>query len=227
MNGSLPLDMAPHFPLPSDVLEISSANFSSPRLDSLRASLISLDESLSDVSNALNSLANMSKCFDENGGAQDLWKDEVFYSNNFLPVLHEVLSLPRHNLADDDITETQVMREVTRRSCLLYLALVKRKFKTEPDSVSLVKERLLQVLSGYNIDWMTSIQSLRLWVFMTIAAATDVGVDDWYVTEIVSAMQDMQIRSWVDVITVLREIAWFDELAEDKLQILRVQVFQT
>ena len=218
------MDVAPNFRLPSDILQLSSGNAALLIPDALHRSLISLSNTLSDISHALNSVAKLFKYLNENESVPGFWTTEMVYFKNVLPVTHEVLELPRYNLANNESKETQVLREVIRKTCLLWLVLVKRRFFISPDGVLQHRDMLLQFLSEQHIDWTISLQPLRLWIFVTLAVAFNAEFESLYIAHIASAMREMKLSSWTDAIVILKSIAWTNELGSNELRKIGVQL---
>ena len=226
MNGALLMDVVPNFRLPSDMLHLASTNTTLLLPDILYQSLISISNSLSDVLHALNSLAKLVNYLNENQGAPGFWTNEMVYFKNVLPVTHEVLELPRYNFTNSDTRETQVLREAIRRSCLLWLAMIKRRFVISPDGVLQHRDMLYQFLSEHPIQWESQLQPLRLWISMTLAVAWKGESASLHMANVLSTLQEMKISCWTESIGILKSIAWVDEIGKDEFHRIREQIYQ-
>ena len=221
MNGALPLDCAPTFPRPDDLLDLADDNDDNLILNPAFENLKLHDVNLSDISGALMSVAKMAQFINSKGTTEDFWRDDMIYFQNYLPVVHQILSLDRRCLMMNSLSPpVEVMREVLRLAMLLLLGLVKRRFQVEPDCVSGYQERLLGILIHHPVDW-TPVLTIYLWILCISAAASFDHDRMWIVAEISNSMGN---ASWSDVSTAVKAVTWIEEVTAFELDILGEEV---
>lgn len=211
--------MSPHFELPTDLLEPRPEIAPSHTLELLCITLGSHSNVFSDISNALIKLANFSAYLNENGDSPNFWRDDKAYFQNFLPVAHAILSLPRDEFRNIDLQPARILREAIRLASIVYLALIRRQFAIASDCVSICKGKLVEFLGIHLIEWNTS-PSIRLWIFVVLAVADIEDSPTWVISHIVNALGELDIPFWEQTINHLREICWCKKLAQEELRIL-------
>ncbi|KAF1988955.1 hypothetical protein K402DRAFT_327329 [Aulographum hederae CBS 113979] len=224
VNGCLSSDMLPHFPFPSDLVDINHDGPYQMTLDSQPLAELSKYDGLADLTSALTSVAKMAKFIHERGHAPSFWKDEPLFCRVFLPVAHEVLSVPRlyaHEEGEDP--QALALREPLRLACLAYLSLAKRRFSIPPDGMVHRKDKIFEFVSMNKVDW-TSHHVLGLWV-TAISALVCSGIHwPWHAQELHNLMNALSLRSWSEAAALIKDIAWVDEIAPDEGMLLEKQM---
>jgi hypothetical protein len=99
---------------------------------------------------------------------------------------------------------------------MLFLSFVKKKYEMPPDSIESNKNRLFWFLADHPTDW-GGFMSLRLWILVVLAVATPVGDREMHVSEIVVTMEDMELLPWTEAVSVVKGIAWIEEVSKGSL----------
>jgi len=211
-------DRVPTFPPPGDLLgQRDRSEYLStllkPTLDTLNLRY----EDMSNVSDAIMSLAEMALFFAANGTLHHYSEDDLTYFRHFLPVAYEVLSLRR---VSHSVIQNEAMHETLRLACLVFLGLVKRHFRVTPDVVPNYHERLFSLLVTATLDW-TSLFSLHLWVLAICGVAAYGEERPPIVAEISRTIGNM---TWQDAAAAVKSIAWIEQATPYELDILGQEV---
>ena len=221
MNGSLALDCTPTFPPPDDLFDRRDDSDNILLPNSTLEDLKIQDIDFSDICEALVSTAKMARFISSTGTTQGFWRDDMIYFQNYLPVVHQVLSLERRCTIINNLTiPAETMRETLRLTILLLLGLVKRRFRIEPDCVPSYQERLLAILIHSPVDW-TPVLTIYLWVLSISAAASIDPERMWIIAEISRITGN---ASWSDVSATVKSFIWIEEIAAFELDILGEEV---
>jgi hypothetical protein len=221
LNGALPLDSTPNFPLQEDLFDRSDNESIALPSRSAIENLKLHDGSLSDICEALMSVARMTQFMNSKGITPGFWTADMVYFQNYLPVAHQALSIERRYSANGSPTSSsEIMRETIRLTILLFLGLVKRRFRVPPDSVPRHQERLFGILTKSPVDW-TPIINVYLWILSTCVAAS-IGDDRMWVVEEIS--RSIGKASWLDVSATIKAFIWIEEVAAFELEILGEEV---
>jgi len=172
---------------------------------------------MSEVSDAIVSLAEMALFFTANGTIHRYSEDDLTYFRHFLPTAYEVLSVRR---LSHGVIQSEAMHETLRLACLVFLGLVKRHFRVPPDVVPNYHERLFSLLVTATLDW-TSLFSLHLWVLAICGVAAYGEERPLIVAEISRTIGNM---TWQDAAAAIKSIAWTEQATPYELDILGQEV---
>jgi hypothetical protein len=177
---------------------------------------------LSDITVFICNAASLSSYIEERAIGPEMWKDDLFVSRTFNGVVHQLLSLQRHNEAmEAGIFSRQiVMREAMRRACIILFALLRDKFSVHPSGISQHKTSVKELLVQYPDDWSPFLE-LRLWVLMIGGRAFEDNEASWYREEIRGTMVQMGMDAWDEGVEVVKSILWMEKTFRVKMDVLR------
>lgn len=221
INGCIPSDTTPHFPLPLDILKSLPTIRPSSILESLLQSLAG--QTLSDIGETIISVALTSKYMNGRGHLQGFWEDQMVYFHRFLPMAYQVLALTKYDFSIPAST-AQITQELVRKTYLLYLALVKRRFNVSPDSVEQTKHGVLEFLREHDVEWIPQLRIVQLWVDVILAIAVSDESSIFYTTKVARKLDELSIVSWAAFSELLEAIGWIDEVFKNELAVLLRQV---
>ena len=180
---------------------------------------------LMDVANGLLSLASLAHHVNSQAANNLQWQDEYFVALKVNPVVHKLLSTKRLAIvAETDADFSALMiYETLRLASLFFAGLLRDECRVGPAGAIESKSRLVKVLaSRYVVDW-SSFMDLRLWV-LCVAALSDKENRQWYLEEVVKAMDHLELIDWSDALNVLRELIWVDAMQEMEADALGADV---
>jgi hypothetical protein len=157
-------------------------------------------------------------------------RDEMFSAYKIYPIAHQLLSLPRYPcpVGQTQLTQGINIREILRLAATVVIGLLKKQCGTYPDGIAQNLERASHLPGKLN-DW-SNFRALQLWVLVIFALAyDDCGTEKmWYVAEVAKTIEDMDLRHWDQVLAVLRDIIWIDEVMAPGCKVLKhdIELFQ-
>ncbi|KAF3915593.1 hypothetical protein ABW21_db0207075 [Orbilia brochopaga] len=216
------LDISPRFPLsqdmvlrPADQGVVNRDGILYSSLQQLRAISSSFEETI----DALELVAGVSAFINNNADDERFWDNDIQTARLIINSAHKVLSLPRvdpeiihlHALFTPDI----IIREVLRRSLLVFVALLKvrSRFTHAPLELSKHLSALKDLVSLPTVDW-SPILELKLWALFICSLAIDPLSEDkeWRVGHIRGKMAKLQLDNSDGVLKVVKEIIWIEDL---------------
>jgi hypothetical protein len=223
VSGSLVLDAAPHFPIPSFASERYQSQYSI-RLQYFIRTWTSKNSELSDISECLEALAGLAEHVELLGISSEQWQQELFIALKVYPVAYRILCMPRFTIEADICTNSSetLIRETLRLAALVFVGFFKEHCKISPSGVTENQLRLGGLLNEGRADW-SSIMELRLWVLTIYALATK-GDRRLIVAEIASVMNAVGAFAWTDAMNVLRELIWASTVLNDAAAVLGNEV---
>lgn len=167
---------------------------------------------------ALDRIRYIAHTVNTNHQEPEFWRleDDLSPLHMIGPVTHTLLSIPRVN-PRDDVTSTELVREMARLAMLILLAALKRMYSFFLDEIEFttLTAKFSSILSIYrqNLssnqhgDWPSHLQ---LWAMLTIAALQPFADRTLYVTEIRRCMSYLDIKSATNAFQLSRDIAWIN-----------------
>jgi hypothetical protein len=215
-------DIPPRFELPNDFTGGFTNSHRFVGLNDLTAFFHTELIDLADISPVLSAIADMAQ-FVKDTVENTHWQDIWFMSLRFMPILHQLLSLPRTDLGHLNHEPGIVIREAIRLACLIFLSIMKRRFHISPDGIELNRNRVMKLLQNYPVDWFTLL-NLRLWVLVIAGLVADGRERAWYIDEISNTMKQIEVTTWKEALSIVRGIIWVDELLNNKANALGLEV---
>jgi hypothetical protein len=229
-TGSLVLYSSPRFYPPVDIVgEIDTFDLHHS-LDSMLQYWNLMFPALTDISAAISSLSRLAFYANETASKSAIGRGEMFSACKIYPVAHQLLSLPRYLLPVEQSQFTQGIniREVLKLAATVLIGLLTKKCGTYPDGVAENMIRASCLLKEL-IDW-SCFRALQLWVLVIFAIADHgCGVEKiLYVPEVARTMKDMDLCHWDQVLDVLKDIIWIDEVMASGCEMLKhdTELFQ-
>jgi hypothetical protein len=174
---------------------------------------------LANITQALRHVANMAQHINNMTRSTPitLWRDEWFMVQYFLPVLYEVLSLPRADLSQTHLAPEIVIREAVQLACLTLLSSINRRFKVSLNATMIYNAKVMELLTRYRVAWSPFL-NLRLWVLVMGGLVAEDEVRAWHIGEISSTLGQLGIGNWKTAHSIVKEILWIDDLLDDEAQ---------
>jgi hypothetical protein len=213
ISGGLALDVRPHFPLPTDLIDLPHREPLSPTMTALIDNLISYSDTFVDTCDAFAALVSMSAIVNKRGIEESFFQRDQIYIKNFVTVVYQVLDLPQQDVSSGGPDDTNVLNETMRLAFILYIGLIKRRIGNPPDGVEKHRITLLRFLQSRSPN-LSKFPALNLWILTVLAAAFDEDKREWQVDQIVDQMQTMGLWYWYDVERLVKSIAWIDKLLD-------------
>jgi len=223
IHGALVSDCLPLFEKSFLVAGGPSLELSYPFFTSISRSLADLSEDLYDVSRALDYIVRMTQDINSKASSHQI-EVEIGATKSILPVAYQVLHLPRNlnsSYLITPINQIQLLREIVRLSCVIYLIMAKQIFCPGLEGDPEIGNRLLHLLRIYQPYWTTTLLPLKLWIHAALMSVQEqLRMDDVNVEEFRSTMRELELYSWSDVLVLLKSVVWIEGYAARKLQIL-------
>ena len=219
-------DTVPRFPLPVDLTDEMRIT---PVPDILRNTVETWNEYypfFTDITTTLCHLARLASIINERNSFLGFWRDTMFTTRTYLPVVHEVLLLPRLDSSrkyQNSQLPGIVMREVIRLACLTLLSLINDKFNIRPDGIEAYRGRIRKILNRFDIDWSPFWQ-LKLWVLVVGSLPSRPGERGWYAERIADTMKSGRLLNWQQVVKVVKGMIWIDAVKTEGIATLEVEV---
>lgn len=213
VTGSLVLDTAPQFPIPHFATGDPEPHCSH-RIFTFSQNWNTRFPNLSDISDGVTSLANLTCSVDSQRTNNGRWQEELFVALKAHPVAHKLLSMSRFTVrAEANVSSSGLLiREILRLTSLLFIGLLKDHCGVFPTGVPENKLRLARLLTEGAVDW-SSFMDLRLWV-LTVSALAEEGERRWYVSEVAWTMKCLGLTAWDDALKILKELIWIGEMLD-------------
>ncbi|KAF2672871.1 hypothetical protein BT63DRAFT_138760 [Microthyrium microscopicum] len=221
--GSLILDTVPRFELPQ-ISSIEPELHHSPRILTFVQKWETQYPELVDIRDNLFSLASLARHANSSATSNNLSQDGTFICIRLHSVAHGFLCMSRDiqpAVAYSNYPGSAI-REALRLTSILFIAMIKKHHGVVPSGVPECKLRLSQFLTQVAVDW-SSFMDLHLWVLM-IGALAEKNGRLWYVSEISATMREMGLIKWDDLLDVVKDIIWINEILDEDAEMLREEV---
>jgi len=214
VSGSFALDREANYPVPTHLtIGLPTVELSSV----LKTALETLNEEhpdLAEMTQIVAALANLTHYLSSDGPQIDYHREEIFFSRTANPVLHRLLSLPRHDDRDLDyepVAPAVIMHEMLRVSSLMVFGLLRKLCCAGVNGNLEYKEKLMTLLTQYEVDWGTS-SVMHLWVFFVAGLVTNDDERMWCAGKIAEIMRQIGIENWDSLLETVQEFRWVKDL---------------
>lgn len=140
-------------------------------------------------------------------------------------VVTNALTVPRLVIpadATDDLVNELVMHEVLRLASLLFLATPVALYAANAGIEQNLRGRLPPLFRSWVLDWR-GLDELKFWI-LVVDALVEVGEERaWAVSQIHDMMQMRGVQC-DDILSELRQFAWFDGILVDELGRLQAEI---
>lgn len=217
--GSATHDTCPQFPEFMCDLTPPCPPVRTPLLEQIICKLMKQDcLAMQPIIGALDRIRYIAEVVNDHYREPEFWRreDDLSPLHMIGPVTHTLLSVPRVN-PKDDVSSTELIREMARLAMLILLAALKRMYSFFLDEIesTTLTAKFSSVLSIYRrnsslyqLDY--ELHHLQLWSILTVAALQPFGDRTLYVTEIRRCMSYLDMGSATDAFQLSREIVWID-----------------
>jgi hypothetical protein len=135
-------------------------------------------------------------------------------SRRYIPVLHTLLSIPRHLITHNETNQGLVIREAIRLTCLLLIALTHRKFSIPPDEAPHYYLLVTSLLRDNKVNWFPFLD-LKLWALVVAGGVSEGAKREWYVGEIKGVMGELGLGKTCEMMEVVRGVVWVEVPLEE------------
>ncbi|QPC62746.1 hypothetical protein HYE67_004977 [Fusarium culmorum] len=226
--GALKKDITPKFPVLDFQFEPPAAM--TPYTQRLVSSLERLDpEDQTPIIVIRNSLLYVSRVA---AVLNKQWSDNPTDSAFVLPVCyltHQALSLPRWDLITEESMETTTqalaLAELVRAATVSVFCIVVS--QTSEDMGYMISRREVPfqyLMSLIDDEFWNGKLNLKLWLLVTQLCIEAGYSRFWCLGQIVDTMSQVNLRSWKDLMSCLREVAWVEGLAPFEMSQLRLYI---
>jgi hypothetical protein len=144
------------------------------------------------------------------------WDDDNFPGFGFYPTLHRLLTI---QAAAKGKPPADVVQEMCRLGAIFFLAEVRRKFGIAPVVTNVQATKLHNLLDGNEMLWVEELDSVRMWTIIMAGCAADNEADRaWAVKALLRSRVSLVYRNWDEVMDVISEMWWIDEVFRLKSQ---------
>jgi hypothetical protein len=214
VNDAFATDTEPRFPLPDDFTQPSTIIPRFTGLDNVIVTWNALFADLTDITLALSAISSMAQAINDTAGKALPWQDVWFMSLNFTPLLQQLLSLSRNNLVQLNLEPGIVIREVLRLTCILFLGIISGRFHGSLDGNARYVNGVMKLLMKTALDW-SPLLKLHLWVLVITAMAAEGRERIWLIGKIFITMKQLNLNTWIGVLSIVKDIIWVDEVLDD------------
>jgi hypothetical protein len=164
----------PRYPLPHDLVYQFTNTHDYHILDDIITAWNTYFPTLANITHAVRNTVNIAQHTNNvtRSTPNSLWRDEWFMVQFFLPVVYEVLSLPRADLSQTHLAPEIVMQEAAQLACLIFLSSMNRRFSISLNGTITYNAKVMELLTSFRVAWSTFLD-LRLWVLVMGGLATE------------------------------------------------------
>ncbi|PVH85431.1 hypothetical protein DL98DRAFT_606526 [Cadophora sp. DSE1049] len=222
ISGSCTLDETPTFPLPTNPISaiLPSLPFSSLESNyrqNANILLLNFPNTFSLINILVDLMQESSHLQREIEGTEgNILMDSMYICDHTNPLLHKLLSLPRHEVT----SIIADMVEMIRLAAILYLIAIRQAFGIYPTRVTSQIRKLSVLLMTSERDdaeanmWEDrGLGYIQLWV-ITVGGVLCNEKDraPWFAKHLHAAMRRMSIATYGDLEDMLRGFSWIDEI---------------
>ncbi|EPS39637.1 hypothetical protein H072_6589 [Dactylellina haptotyla CBS 200.50] len=218
--GAAALDIVPRFSLPKDVVfhpadygSLNRSKIFESSLKQLRATSSGFEETV----NALDFIAGVSVFINNGATDEKFWDNDIQTARLIICSTHKALTLPRvesENIYPNTLlTQSAIIKEVLRRSLLVFLAYLKARseFSKAPMELGQHLSNLKILLSLPAFDW-SFVPELKLWTIF-ICSIGLLGEDKkWCGDHIREGVARLNLDGSAGVLKMVKEIIWIEHL---------------
>ena len=215
VGGSFAIDREAYYPVPTHLtIRLPTVELSATLQNAL-ASLNAEHPELAEMTQIVAALANLTHYLSSDGPQIDYHREEIFFSRSANPVLHRLLSLPRHDDRDLDyepVAPAVILHEMLRVSSLMVFGLLRKLCFAGVNGNLEYKEKLMTLLTQYEVDWGNS-SIMQLWVFVVAGLVANDDERMWCAGKITDIMRRTGLKNWNSLLETIQEFWWIKDLA--------------
>ncbi|KAH7393143.1 fungal-specific transcription factor domain-containing protein [Cadophora sp. MPI-SDFR-AT-0126] len=231
ISGSCTLDETPKFPLPVNPMPAIQPSLPFSALDSsyhhnIDILLFNCTNNLALIEILIDLIQESSHLQDEIQRTKgDILSDSMYICNHTNPLLHRLLSLPRHK----DTSAVPDVAETIRLAAILYLIAIRQAFGIYPTRVTRQIRKLSVLLitiesngAERNMWADRGLGCLQLWI-ITVGGilCDDRDRTAWFAKCLHTAMRRMSVATYGDLEDMLKGFSWIDEIHGTLLKVFR------
>ncbi|QKX60564.1 uncharacterized protein TRUGW13939_07709 [Talaromyces rugulosus] len=172
------------------------------------------------VAEALERLALVAHFANKVSRSGSQWQKEDDMTPLYLvgSATHILLSMPRLNPSNKNISSVELLRELTRLAMLILLANLKRAYHFTSNEPCFLEAKLSDLLLTYPNTFGDVLPHLQLWAVMTVATLQPKSASQGlYTTRIASLMSLLGIKSAKAAFGMAKNIIWIESIAGEEL----------
>lgn len=176
---------------------------------------------LASVAEALEKIALIAHFVNSISNSGSQWQKEDDMTPLYLvgSATHVLLSMPRINPSNENISPVELLRELTRLAMLILLAKVKRAYHFTSHEPCFLETKFSDLLLTYPNACGEVLPHLQLWAVMTVATLQPQSASQvLYTTHIDNLMSLMRIESTKEAFEMAKNIIWIESIAGEPNQ---------